>query len=295
MSNVDCLVWNIAPELITWPVTIRYYGVFFAMTLLGGLYLWRWQMTRGGWRDDVASNFFIYGVLGVVIGSRIGHCLFYNTDYYLSHPLQILYFWKGGLASHGATVGLVIALFLYHRIYRIPFIEVTDRLAIPAALAAAMVRMGNFFNSEIVGRATDVPWAVCFPRYDGANMVPRHPSQLYEFFGGLWVMGLLFLVDKLAGKEKRPRGLMTGTFLTGYFTFRYLVEYAKEYQTLTPDTMITMGQILSLPFLLTGVAVLLFVWQKGGWPHGDPALARNPPLPEAPAPKAKKKKRSKKR
>ncbi len=294
MPNVECMVWDIAPELITWPVTIRYYGVFFALTLLGGLYLWRWQMVRGGWRDDVAQNFFIYGVLGVVLGSRVGHCLFYNTDYYLSNPLQILYFWKGGLASHGATVGLIIALILYHRVYRIPLIELTDRLAIPAALAAAMVRMGNFFNSEIVGRATDVPWAVCFPRYDGAHMVPRHPSQLYEFFGGLWVMGLLFLVDRLSGKEKRPRGLMTGTFLVGYFTFRYLVEFAKEYQTLTPDMMITMGQILSIPFILAGLIILNYVWLKGGWPPGDPALARVPSAPPKPK-QAKKTSKKKKR
>jgi len=258
-------LFNLDPVAIQLgPLQIRYYGIVFAATLAVAYILWRWQMLRGSHSKKVTESFVTWGVIAVLVGARLGHCLFYEPGRYLSDPVSIFFFWHGGLSSHGATIGLLIALVLFARKNRLPVLEVTDCFAMSVAVGAAGVRLGNFLNSEIVGRATDLPWAVRFVRHDN-GAVARHPSQLYEFAMGLGVLGLLLLVDRLAGRKKRPLGLLTGLFLVVYFLGRFLVEFVKEYQVLGYATL-TMGQWLSIVPFLAGVGLL--VWTKR---HASPA------------------------
>ncbi len=256
-------VWDVSPILLKiGPIQVRYYGLLFALMLIGGYYIWQWQMLRGGHTQREAEGFFLWGAIAVIAGARLGQVLFYDPARYLANPLEILYVWKGGLASHGATIGLVVVLVLYARHLRLSKLEVLDRFSMSAALGALMVRIGNFMNSEIVGRATDVPWAVKFPRciYDShlpLDRVPaRHPSQIYEAFLGLFVIISLYLVDRKY-KEERPLGLLASLFFILYFSGRFVVEFFKEYQTLSPDeSFLTMGQWLSIPFVLIGAFML---------------------------------------
>jgi prolipoprotein diacylglyceryl transferase len=266
-------VWNLDPVLLRLgPIEIRYYGVCFLLALLGGFYWWRWQILRAGRDEETAERFLWPGVVAVIVGARLGHVLFYEWDRFRAHPVEILYFWKGGLASHGATVGLMLALYLYAKREKMPFWETADRFSFGAAWGAALVRVGNFMNSEIVGRRTDVAWGVKFPRFDlplydpavPPSLIPtRHPSQIYEFFMGMAVLGALVWADKALGGEKRPRGVLALLFLTLYFTGRFLVEFFKEYQGLDPATHpLTEGQYLSIPFMIAGVVGLFLVWRK---------------------------------
>lgn len=265
-SAVAKALWvhDLSPVLIAFgSVQIRYYGLLFAGALLTGYHFWRKQALRGGYSDDAADAFFWLGVAGVVIGSRLGHVLFYEPERFLSDPLEILKIWHGGLASHGATIGLLLALWYYSRRYKMPMLEASDRLSLSVAFGASFVRAGNFFNSEIVGRATDVPWAIVFNRYDrmiGLPPTPRHPSQIYEFLQCQFVFLLLYLFDRKFG-EKRPRGMMAGIFLAGYFTTRFLVEFFKESQGIDDNWTVTMGQVLSVPFAVAGF-VLIFTRMK---------------------------------
>lgn len=259
-------VFNLDPVAVhLGPFHIRYYGIIFATLIYISFILWRSQMLRGGHSRELAERALPWGVIAVLVGSRLGHCLFYEPTYYLSNPIAILYFWKGGLSSHGATIGLLVALFLFARKYGMSFIEGLDRFSMSAAVGAAFVRLGNFFNSEIVGRATDLPWAVRFVRYDN-GAVARHPSQLYEFALGLFVLLVLYLADRWAGREKRPLGLLSGLFATVYFTGRFLVEFVKEHQVLNPSSVLTMGQYLSIPFFIWGVVLLVLVKRNASRP-----------------------------
>jgi phosphatidylglycerol:prolipoprotein diacylglycerol transferase len=254
------IVFNLDPTIVhLGPLQLRYYGIIFAAMLYIGFILWRRQMIRGGHSEEVAEKFLIWGVVAVLAGSRLGHCFFYEPGRFLKDPITILYVWKGGLSSHGATIGLVVALVLFARKYKLSIIETLDRFSMSAAVGAASVRLGNFFNSEIVGRKTDLPWAVRFVRYEDGGAYARHPSQLYEFAFGLFVLLVLYLADRRSGREQRPRGLLAGLFLVVYFAGRFMVEFVKEYQTLE-DSFLTMGQYLSIiPFVC---GVVLLVWCK---------------------------------
>jgi phosphatidylglycerol---prolipoprotein diacylglyceryl transferase len=264
-------VWDLDPTLFALgPLSVRYYGLIFVITLLGGFYLWRWQTKRAGWCEDDISAFLAYGVVGTIVGARLGHVFFYEPGRYLADPISILYIWKGGLASHGATIGLIIVVFMWARKYKMPFTEALDRFSFSAALGAAMVRLGNFFNSEIVGRLTDQTWGVRFPRFDGPDAPLRHPSQLYEFTMGLTVLGALLILDKIF-KEKRPRGILGASFLGLYFTGRFFVEFFKEYQTVSDSFPLTMGQMLSIPFALFGYTWAVVAWKRKIGPATPPA------------------------
>lgn len=261
------LTWDLDPVMFRGAVPLRYYGLIFALAVVGAFFLWRWQMRRGGHPDAVSAPALAYGLVAAIVGARLGHCLFYDLERCLASPLAVFQVWRGGLSSHGATFGLVLALILYARRYRLPLAEVTDRFSFGAALGATLVRLGNFANSEVVGRTTDGTWGVRFPRYDRlplAQVPPRHPSQLYEATLGLAVLGLLLVVDRRLG-EKRRRGLLSALFLTLYFAGRFVVEFYKEYQALDPQSPLTMGQILSLPPLLWGaIWLLVLVLGRGG-------------------------------
>ncbi len=257
--------WEPNPEIFRiGAFAVRYYGLLFVAVFIGGFYFLRWQMMRVGWREQDVSDFVIPGMLAVIIGSRLGHVVFYEPGYYFSHPLEIIKFWKGGLASHGATLGLVVAGWWFARKKHMAFTEFGDRFAFSAATGAALVRLGNFFNSEIVGRHTDQTWGVRFPlSHEDRALAPdqillRHPSQLYEFAMGMAILGILLLVDRKLG-ERRPRGLLISLFLILYFMARFIVEFFKEFQgDLKEVGGLTMGQLLSVPLFLAGVAWM--VW-----------------------------------
>jgi prolipoprotein diacylglyceryl transferase len=256
------IVFDLDPTIFRFgPFQLRYYGIIFVVMLYLGYFAWRSQILRGGYREEIAQNFLLWGVLGVVIGARLGHVLFYDPGYYLSNPLQILVLWRGGLASHGAAVALIAVLALYARHYRASILDIFDRFAFSAAIGAAMVRLGNFFNSEVVGRPTDLPWGVRFMRYDG-GAVARHPSQLYEFLMGVAILVILVIVDRKSGREQRPVGLLSGAFLALYFLARFLVEFVKEFQALS-DSALTMGQYLSIVPFLIGMGLVGHALKQG--------------------------------
>jgi prolipoprotein diacylglyceryl transferase len=212
--------------------------------------------------------------LGVLVGSRLGHVLFYDLDKALDDPMWVFEIWTGGLASHGAVVELILAMWLFTKRRGVPFLEGADRFSYSAALGATLVRLGNFFNSEIVGRKVlDQSWGVRFPRYDQAVDVPlRYPTQIFEVLLGLFVMLCLYITDKKMGEEKRPRGLMISVFFLVYFAGRFVVEFFKEYQTLDQSSALTMGQYLSIPgfFIgLVGVVATLKNRVPSGWPEEE--------------------------
>ncbi|HEV8547614.1 MAG TPA: prolipoprotein diacylglyceryl transferase, partial [Polyangiaceae bacterium] len=188
---------------------LRYYSMLFVGVFLGGYALLKRQIERGGGPPEDAGDFIVYGVLGVLLGARLGHVLFYDLDKALADPAWIFKIWTGGLASHGAVLGLITAMWLFTKRRGIPFIEGSDRFSFSAALGATVVRIGNLFNSEIVGKRTGTSWGVRFPRYDGYLDAPlRHPTQIYEALLGLAVLGLLLWADRRLGGERRPRGVL---------------------------------------------------------------------------------------
>lgn len=277
------LTWSADPIMIQiGSIPIRYYGLFFASTILIGFYLMRRILRQYGFKDKMADDFLLWGVLGVVLGARLIHCFFYEPQYYFSNPLEILKIYKGGVASHGATVGLITAVFLFIKKYKIKFFELSDGIVFAAALGATLVRIGNFFNSEIVGRVTTLPWGIKFLKngsdYGIAKNLAtgkcdissmdclvqywpvRHPSQLYEAAGGLIIL-IVMLAISIIFKNKKFPGIYAGIFLTMYFTFRFLIEFVKEFQTLHEG--LTMGQYLSIPFVIFGLWALIRAIKTG--------------------------------
>ena len=193
-------------------------------------------------------------VLGTLVGARLGHCLFYEPAYYLSHPVDILKIWEGGLASHGGAAGVLIALWLYSRKHSDQsYLWLLDRIAVPAALGGALIRVGNLLNSEILGLPTDVPWAFVFARVD---QIPRHPVQLYEAaVYAVTFVTLLIIYRRL--RAKTPEGLLLGLLLVAIFTARFFLEFFKERQSAYgEDLPLSVGQWLSVPFVVVGVVLL---------------------------------------
>ena len=260
MIAAGCWTWDVDPVLlpIGGPFQIRWYGVFFLGMFISGYYLLQWQFRRGGRTREEGDGFVNWGIGGVLLGAWLGHRLFYEPALILENPLYLVDIRQGlaGLSSHGAGIGLMLACLIYARRRRIPVGEMFDRTSFSAAIATVLVRIGNLFNSEIIGRPTDVSWAVCLPRVDSPP-IPRHPSQLYEALGGVVVLGMLLLADRLAGREGRPRWLLSAIFMIGYFGFRFVVEFFKEHQALPPDQTLTMGQWLSIPMVAIGVVMLV--------------------------------------
>lgn len=263
--------WNVDPILLDLgPLQLRYYGLCFAACIYTAFGLWHREALRNGHSLKFADDFLWYGVLGTLIGARLGHCLFYEPERYLSNPIEILYFWKGGLASHGSTAALIFSVWLFSRVHKVTFMRSADMVSPGIALAAGWVRIGNFFNSEIVGRPTDLPWAVVFERYDGT---PRHPTAFYEVLMGI-VAFLIIAAIRRRDIRRAGSGLYFGLFMAVYFSFRFLVEFFKARQVgkiianddahflvgwshaLGLEYPLTMGQWLSVPAVLTGLGFI---------------------------------------
>ncbi len=290
--EANCTIWDLDPIILRLgSLQIRYYGILFASAFYLGYRTLLWQFGRPGMDLDLARRYFLYIFFGAVLGSFFGHRIFYRWDVFISNPLSVFDIRGGmkGLASHGATVGILAGVYLFHRISKIRYLELCDRVIFGVAIGATLVRVGNFFNSEIVGRQADgLAWAFCFPRFDRGAMIPRHPSQIYETIIGVAVLALLFLVDRMAGKDKRPLGLLFGTFMTSYFALRFVVEYFKAYQALDRDALLTMGQWLSIPFFLVGVVTIIWSLKARRPGHIPPGGEKKPD--KRPAKRKKKKK-----
>ena len=260
------LTWNIDPVLIELgPLEIRYYGLFFALSLLLAYFLARHLSAQKKLSLEKLDELFLFLVIGLILGARLGHAVFYNFSYFISNPLEIFQVWHGGLASHGGAIGALAGygFFMWKehratrkkksRARRLPFLAYADIIALAATIPVGMIRLGNFFNSEIVGRVTDVPWSVQFLRVDELT---RHPSQIYEFLIGAGLLAILYTLWR-KGYHKKP-GFLTGLMITLYFAARFLVEFVKEYPTHDWAAQLTTGQLLSIPFFLLGLAI---IWQ----------------------------------
>lgn len=262
MEKFIAIVWNVDPDIFTvGPLTIRYYGILFALSFFLGYRIIQGVFRREDKPESDLETLLTYMMVGTVAGARIGHCLFYDPGYYLSNPVEILKVWEGGLASHGGAIGILTALYIYTS--RRPdqgYVWLLDRMVITVALAGLFIRLGNFFNSEILGIPADLPWAIVFNRIDS---VPRHPAQLYESIAyGIIFLGLYRLYDKLGART--PRGFLLGLFLTAAFGFRFFVEFVKERQAAYgTDLPLSVGQLLSIPLFIAGVVLLVRATRAG--------------------------------
>lgn len=266
MDNLLYITWN--PSLTT-IFGLRWYGLCWMLGLFGAYMIVKRLYKHQGIKDELFDPLFFYCFFGILIGARLGHCIFYQPDYFLTsfpHFIEMIlpiHFlpdggWKftgyEGLASHGGTLGLMIALWMYVRKTKVSIWTVLDNVAIATPIAAFFIRMGNLMNSEIIGKVTDVPWAFIFERVD---MMPRHPGQLYEAIAYAILLFIGFAIYK-----KHPQRVGTGFYfglcLTYIFTARFFIEYTKEIQEEFEASLpLDMGQILSIPFVILGVICML--------------------------------------
>ena len=258
------------------PVAIHWYGITYLVAF--GLFLWLASkrvrlpgFAAQGWTRREVEDMLFFGVLGVVLGGRLGYVLFYKPDYYAAHPLEVFAVWKGGMSFHGGMLGVLAAVWLFGLRRGRPFLEMTDLIAPCVPLGLAAGRIGNFINGELWGRPADpsLPWAMAFPQ--SGSMIPRHPSPLYQFaLEGVTLFVLLWLY----ARRERPRGAVSAAFLFGYGAFRFVAEYFRE-----PDAFLgllalgmSMGQWLCVPMIVGGI--VLWVWAvRRGAPPPQPAAA----------------------
>ncbi len=249
------ITWNPDPEIFSIGfVTVRWYGILFALPFFAGYYVMQWMYKRENQPVKELDTLLTYLVIGTIAGARLGHCLFYEPEKYLPNPLEILKIWEGGLASHGAALGVLLALVLFSRKTGRGFWWITDRLAVLAGFAGACIRAGNLMNSEIVGRPTELPWGFVFVQYDA---VPRHPGQLYEAIAYIIIFVFMFLLYRKHAHNLKT-GYLTGLLFALVFGIRFLVEFLKEPQVGFESGMaLNMGQLLSLPFIAAGLWLML--------------------------------------
>lgn len=260
---LDFITWNVNPELFSGFVTIRWYGLMFAIGFLVGYELVARMFKHEGAPERWLGILLIYVVVATIVGARLGHVFFYEWDVYRLDPIKILYIWEGGLASHGGAVAIIIAVILFSIFVtkRSP-LWTFDRLVIAIALVGGLIRLGNLFNSEIFGTATDLPWGFMFVRsrewhelYEGQAV---HPTQIYEALCYFALFGLLMWMYWKKNAEARP-GLILGVFFIGIFLPRFLIEFIKNDQVAREATMtLNLGQQLSIPFILLGVFLVIY-------------------------------------
>lgn len=260
--------WNPDPEIVNiFGISIRYYGLLF----VGGLILCIYILGRIFKKENIPSQnlekLSIYGMIGILAGARLGHCLFYEPSYYLSHPLEMIlpitfppdggikFIGYQGLASHGGALGLLIALYFYSRKTKHSMIDTIDLIAVVAALECGFIRLGNFMNSEIIGIPTTKPWSVIFERVDN---VPRHPAQLYEAISYFIIFTIMMILYKKM-RDRLKNGFFFGLVLVLCFTARFIIEFVKENQVGFEDGMtFNMGQLLSLPYIVVGIGFIIY-------------------------------------
>lgn len=260
------ITWNADPDLFhLGGLTVRWYGLLFALGFfLGYIIMWKF-FRKEGIPASVLDELTTYMVVGTVVGARLGHCLFYEPAYYLSHPIEILKVWEGGLASHGAGIGIVITIIIFSKIRKLPFLWLMDRLVIVVALAGVMIRLGNLMNSEIFGIPTTLPWGFHFIKASNPaeSLEPRHPTQIYEALSYLIIFFILrWYYYKKDGRT--PAGFLFGLFLILVFGMRFLIEFIKEPQVNFERSMtLDLGQWLSIPFILAGIGFIIYSRKRG--------------------------------
>jgi len=249
---LNSITWSVDPILLDLgSLQVRYYGLLFAAGFMISFYIVSYFYKRAGLAVEEVDKLTIYTILGAVLGARFGHVFFYEWAYYSSNPSEILMVWHGGLASHGGAIGILIAIYLYSRKYKRNYLWTMDRIVVPTALTGALIRLGNLMNSEIYGTPTDLPWGFVFVR--NGEILPMHPTQLYEAFSYLISFGILWMVYQ-KDNGKSPHGKLFGIFLILIFGVRFFIEFIKYHQsTLIGDTsVLNMGQILSIPLVIAG-------------------------------------------
>ena len=259
------ILWDIDPEIFKiGPIAVRWYGLLFALGFLMGYHIVERMFKKEGIPLEWLEKLFLYTMIATVIGARLGHVFFYGWEFYSQHPIEIIKIWRGGLASHGATIGILLALYFYSKkVSKKSMLWVLDRVAVPVALAGFFIRTGNLMNSEIIGTQTDRSWGFQFVRASIYEpLAARHPAQLYEALCYLFSFGvLMFLYWKTNAKENAGR--LIGTFFILIFTARFFIEFIKENQEAFEEGMaLNMGQWLSIPFILIGVYLLVRSFQK---------------------------------
>lgn len=244
--------WNVDPEIFNLgPLSVRWYGLLFASGFLIGYYIGEKMLRSEGVPQKWIDSLFFYLIIATIIGARLGHVFFYGWDYYSQHPGEILMVWHGGLASHGGTLGIMVAMYIYSKkVSKRPMLWIFDRIVVPTALVAAFIRTGNLMNSEIYGLQTTLPWGFIFER--NGETVAKHPTQLYEALAYLLTfVVVMYMYWKTRAKYKE--GLIFGVFFIFIFGFRFLIEFIKEDQEAFEAGMaLNMGQWLSIPFVLLG-------------------------------------------
>lgn len=244
--------WDVNPEIFRiGAFAVRWYGLLFASSFFFGYIIMNKIFKNENLGEPVLDRLTIYMAIGTILGARIGHCLFYEPEYYLKNPLEILMIWHGGLASHGAAVGILTALWMFAKKERKDYIWILDRIVITVALAGFFIRMGNLMNSEIYGIETTVPWGFVFLR--NHEVAPKHPTQIYEALTYLAIFVLLYRLY-WSKKGEHFQGLLISLFLILVFSSRFFIEFLKEDQVAFEASMkINMGQWLSIPFVLAGL------------------------------------------
>ncbi len=273
----DAITWTASPIIFSaGPLTVRWYGLMFALAFIVGYKIMEFVYKKEKMPETELDRLSIHMILAVIIGARLGHVLFYGPHFdeyneagklieegYFSHPLNIFKVWEGGLASHGAAIGILVALFIYSRKPVVPsYMWILDRIILTVPIGGFFVRMGNLFNSEIYGHITNLPWAFKFPIRNSDNKIiaftePRHPTQLYEGLAYVLIFAFLFSLYRRYNTNLRP-GYLFGLFLILLFGVRLFVEFYKENQVAFENNLpLNMGQILSIPFIIIGIFILI--------------------------------------
>jgi len=274
LLTIDYINWNIDPEIINlFGISLRYYGVLFVSGLVLCVYILTWVFKKEGIPLANLDKLTIYGLIGIFVGARLGHCLFYEPSYYLSHPLEMVlpiafppdggikFIGYQGLASHGGVLGLLIALYFYSRKTKQSMIDIIDLIAVVAGLGFGFgfIRLGNFMNSEIIGIPTTQPWGVIFERVDN---VPRHPAQLYEAIFYFIIFAIMMILYKKL-RYRLKNGFFFGLATVLFVTARFIIEFIKENQVGFEDKMtLNMGQLLSIPFIIAGIGFIIYGLKK---------------------------------
>jgi prolipoprotein diacylglyceryl transferase len=249
--------WNASPEIFNLgPLSVRGYGLLFASGFLLGYYIGEWMMKSENVNQKWIDSLFFYIIIATIIGARLGHVFFYGWEYYSQHPAEILAVWHGGLASHGGTLGILIALIIHSKlITKRSVLWTLDRVVVPTALVAAFIRFGNLMNSEIYGIQTNLPWGFIFER--NGETVAKHPTQIYEALAYIFTFILLMFLY-LKTRIRYKEGLIFGIFFTLIFGSRFLFEFVKEDQEAFEAGMaLNMGQWLSIPFVVGGIILAI--------------------------------------
>ncbi len=289
MTDLLFIHWNVDPVIFRlFGLEIRWYSLLFVSGFIIGWYIFRWFFRREGVPEKLLDPLLYTLLICTIVGARLGHCLFYQPDYYLGSWegfWEIFMPWKGGLASHGGTIALVLGMIWFARKYGrkegFDFFWLVDRLCITICFAGALIRIGNLFNSEIYGDVTTLPWGVVFER--NGETEPKHPTQIYEALSYI-ILGLVLLWMYVKKIDRLNRGTIFGIFFTVLFGMRFIIEFIKEPQVGFEENMVlNMGQLLSIPFIVAGIVILIWSILKGK----PSAIDKPQPVRTAPKPAPK--------